>query len=86
LKGSLGLLPEFGDLYDEVWFPGKSKSEMAAAGDAIWRGGVEVQREESRRKNDFLLALERDEAAVRKSQLDEDKDVCEGDEKINEIK
>jgi Misato Segment II tubulin-like domain len=34
LKGSLGLLPEFGDLYEDDWFPGKSKAQLTASGDA----------------------------------------------------
>ena len=32
LKGSLGLLPEFGDLYEDVNYGGSSKAELAAAG------------------------------------------------------
>ena len=32
LKGSLGLLPEFGDLYEDANFAGSSKAELAAAG------------------------------------------------------
>jgi len=78
LKGSLGLLPEFGDLYEETWTPGQSKAQLAASGDALWHGGLEVQREESARKNNFLAAIEREEAAFRKPLPDEDKDVCEG--------
>lgn len=40
---------------------------------------MEVQKEESKRKNDFLLSLEREEnAGHRKTIMDEDKDVCEG--------
>lgn len=79
LKGSLGLLPEFGDLYEDVWTPGQSKAQLAASGDALWHGSLEVRREESARKNNFLAAIEREEAVFRKPLSDEDKDVCEGE-------
>jgi hypothetical protein len=56
-----------------------SKSQLAALSDTFWSGKVEVQKEESKRKNDFLLSLEREEnAGHRKTITDEDKDVCEG--------
>ncbi len=42
---------------------------------------MEVQREENVRKNDFLLGLEREDYSARKRVHDEDKDVCEGEEK-----
>ena len=79
LKGSLGLLPEFGDLYEDTFVPGKSKAQLAASGDALWHGSLEVQREETARKNNFLAAIEREEAAFRTPLPDEDKDVCEGE-------
>ncbi len=42
---------------------------------------MEVQREENVRKNDFLMGLEREDYSARKRVHDEDKDVCEGEEK-----
>ncbi len=64
--------------------PGQSKAQIAASGDALWQGKVEVQREESRRKNDFLASLQRQEESAhgKTSCPDEDKDVCEGNKWI----
>ena len=59
-------------------FPGSSKAQLAASGDGLWHGQFEVQREEIKRKNDFLLSLDREELSHRKPLSDEDKDVCEG--------
>ncbi len=65
LKGSLGLLPELGDLYERPRVP-KLDS-------LLWEGSTEVRKEEPPRKNDFQRQLEVEENNL----LDEDKDICE---------
>jgi len=50
LKGSLGLLPEFGDLYERPCIP-RSDS-------ILWAGDSIIRKEEAPKKNDFLRELD----------------------------
>lgn len=67
LKGSLGLLPEYGDLYQD------RANRKKEAGSMLWSGDSAVQKEEPKRKNDFQRELETSE----NMEGDGDKDVCE---------
>ena len=71
----------------DVWTHGQSKAQIVASADALWQGKVEVQREESKPKNDFLVDLQRQEEAARgkTTSRDEDKDVCEGNDRIHDV-
>ena len=68
LKGALGSLPEFGDLYYETG--SLPKTDLSAQAAQNWQYQVDVQREETARKSKFLQDLEASE------KVDEDKDVC----------
>ena len=54
LKGSLGTLPESGELYDKISIPKEDSLSLH------WSGGHQVFREEPIQKNEFLSDLERD--------------------------
>ena len=74
LKGALGSLPEFGDLYYETG--SLPKTDLSAQASQNWQFQVDVQREEKPRKTKFLKDLEASENV-----RDEDKDTD-----TNEIK
>jgi hypothetical protein len=65
LKGSLGLLPELGDLY--------GKPEVPKTDSIFWDGGAQVQKEEPKQMNDFQREL----AEAEEAGGDEDTDKCE---------
>lgn len=86
LKGALGCLPLYGDLYnnDLSSIVRMNKSDSVP----IWSGEVKIEKEQEKRKNEFLKHLDADEfqcESVRKKQKnenncileDQDKDVCE---------
>ena len=86
LKGALGCLPLYGDLYnnDLSSIVRVNKSDSVP----IWSGEVKIEKEQEKRKNEFLKHLDADELqceSVRKKQKnenncildDQDKDVCE---------
>ena len=58
LKGSLGTLPESGELYDKISIP---KEDTLAL---HWGGGHQVFREEPLKKNEFLSDFEKDSENV----------------------
>lgn len=89
LKGALGCLPLYGDLYnnDMTSIVRLNKSDTVP----IWAGEVKIEKEQEKRKNEFLSHLDADEfkdESVRKKQKndnnsildDQDKDVCEYEE------
>ncbi len=61
LKGSLGLLPQFGDLYEPP-----APVEDGGGGGANWDGGTEVRREEAKEKNDLQKELDAAEEGAEK--------------------
>jgi len=75
LKGALGSLPEFGDLYHQVPMTKTELSQHAAQN--FWHSKLEIERAEAHHKSNFVKSLEELEG----KNLDEDKDICE-----NEIK
>ena len=54
LKGSLGRLPQFGDLYD-------APSKVPKRDSLLWDGELQVQKEEPKKPNDFQRELEKEE-------------------------
>ena len=89
LKGALGCLPLYGDLYnnDLTSIVRMNKSDSAP----IWAGEVKIEKEKEKRKNEFLAHLEADDLkheSVRKKHKtekncildDQDKDICEDKE------
>ena len=70
LKGALGSLPEFGDLYFET---GSSlpKTDLSAQASKNWHHQVDVQREETGRKSRFVQGLEASEKVD-----EEGKEIC----------
>lgn len=68
LKGALGALPEFGDLYDGLEVP-KSDS-------LLWEGATVVQKEEPLKKNAYQLELDSLENSIQ-SRSEPEKDRCE---------
>ena len=69
LKGALGSLPEFGDLYFETG--SLPKTDLSAQASKNWHYQVDVQREETVRKSKFLQGLEASEKVD-----EEGKDIC----------
>ncbi len=75
LKGALGSLPEFGDLYhDAVGAAAISKTDLSAQSSKHWQHEVAVQKEETIRKSKYLKELQSDD------HTDEDKDVNSSNE------
>ncbi|XP_059093564.1 protein misato homolog 1-like [Tigriopus californicus] len=68
LKGALGSLPEFGDLYDDLEVP---KSE-----NLLWQGATVVQKEEPLKKNSYQLELDSVDNSIQ-SRSESEKDRCE---------
>ena len=63
LKGALGSLPVFGDLYDDV-HQDLDKLESGLS----WDGDVQVKKEEGARKNEYLRYLDRQEVGGKRKQ------------------
>ena len=59
LKGALGCLPVYGDLYnnDLTSIVRMKKSDSAS----IWAGEIKIEKEKEKRKNEFLKHLEADD-------------------------
>ena len=71
LKGSLGRLPQFGDLYDAPpKVPPKGES-------LLWDGELNVQKEEPKKQNDFQRELEKEE------ETGDAKDTADSDDQTN---
>jgi len=85
LKGALGCLPLYGDLYNDDLssIVRMNKSDSVP----IWSGEIKIEKEQEKCKNDFLAHLDADETkyeSARKKQKsdncildDQDKDICE---------
>jgi len=73
LKGALGSLPEFGDLYHSV---PSAKTDLFQQASQNWHSKLEIEREETHHKSNFVKSLEEAE-----DKIDEDKDICENDKK-----
>lgn len=58
LKGSLGGLPEFGDLYFDARGLPQSSTFGKDPSSQLWAGEVVVQKEEPRRRNDFQKEMD----------------------------
>lgn len=69
LKGSLGRLPKFGDLYDKPYVP---KDE-----DGLWSGPTHLNKTEGKPKNSFQRELEAEENSFKLD--DDEKDICEAE-------
>ena len=66
LKGSLGTLPESGELYDKISIPKEDSLALH------WSGGHQVFREEPLKKNEFLSDFEKDsENALSEKDVDD---------------
>jgi len=89
LKGALGCLPVYGDLYnnDLTSIVRMKKSDSAS----IWAGEIKIEKEKEKRKNEFLTHLEADDLKhesdrkkhkTEKNSIldDQDKDICEDKE------
>lgn len=93
LKGALGSLPLYGDLYNDELSSVVSLNKSDSA--PIWAGEVKIEKEKEKRKNEFLRHLEAEDVdleSARKKQKgernsiileDQDKDVCEYEEQEN---
>ena len=75
LKGSLGALPECGDLYGKITIPKEESLSLH------WAGGHQVFREEPFVKNDFLTELEENSDNVL-NEKDIDTDIEETDKDV----
>lgn len=76
LKGALGLLPEFGELYgggNAAAQRSKSKETKAF----LWEGQLQVAKEEARSKNEYMRHLDAAEDGC--DGAPDDKDVCSDD-------
>ena len=71
LKGALGSLPEFGDLYFETGSGSLPKTDLSAQATKNWHHQVDVQREETGRKSRFVQGLEASEKVD-----EEGKEIC----------
>lgn len=69
LKGALGSLPEFGDLYHEVGQV--AKTDLSAQASQNWHLKLDIERAETHHKSHFLRDLE----ATENRENDEDKDI-----------
>ena len=76
LKGALGSLPEFGDLYHEVG-GAVSKTDLSTSATQYWNHNVEVKRDETHKRTKYLQQLE---AKENKSLHGEQKDICNMDD------
>jgi hypothetical protein len=70
LKGALGSLPEFGDLYHQVGLS-VPKTDLSAQSGQHWQHKVDIRRDETHRKTQYLKDLE-----TADHKHDEGKDVC----------
>jgi len=73
LKGALGSLPEFGDLYNEVGTT-IPKTDLSASASQFWNHSVEVSKDETHKRTKYLQQLEADENKSRG-----EKDICAED-------
>ena len=73
LKGALGSLPEFGDLYNEVGTT-IPKTDLSASASQFWNHNVEVSKDETHKRTKYLQQLEADENKSRG-----EKDICAED-------